>query len=324
MPKYKVLVTDHVFENFDGEKAALESVDAELVIRQAKTPGELTEDVRDADAILNTYLGPIDKALFSVAEKLKIVARYGIGVDTINVADATDRGIMVTNVPDYCVNEVADHALALFLTLARKTAFSDRKIRAGEWSLSYVKPMKAIQGMTVGIVGFGRIGREIAQRVLTFGVQVVFADPFVSEPLEGTVQVDLETLLESSDAIFIQCPSTDETHHLLNQDAFARMKAMPLVINTARGPIVDTDAVVWALKNNRIAGVALDVLEDEEAVVKQDHPLKAFDNVILTPHSAWFSDRAIPQLQRLAAEEVARVLRGERPKSLINPEVWKG
>jgi D-3-phosphoglycerate dehydrogenase len=252
------------------------------------------------------------------------VARYGIGVDTINVADATDHGIMVTNVPDYCVNEVADHAVALFLTLARKTAFSDRKIREGEWSLSYVKPMKAIQGMTVGIVGFGRIGREIAQRVLTFGAQVVFTDPFVSEPLAGTAPVDLDTLLESSDAVFIQCPSTEETYHLLDRSAFERMKARPFLINTARGPIVDTDAVVWALKNDRIAGAALDVLENEEAVVKHDHALKTFDNVILTPHSAWFSDRAIPQLQRLAAEEVARALRGERPRSLINPEVWKG
>jgi D-3-phosphoglycerate dehydrogenase len=175
--------------------------------------------------------------------------------------------------------------------------------------------------MRAGIIGFGRIGRAIAARLQPFVAEVVFADPFIDEETAGAMPVELESLFATCDAIFVQCPAIPETRHLLNRRAFEQMARCPLIVNCARGEIVDTDAVVWALENGLIAGAGLDLLEDEEAVIGCDHPLKQFDNVILTPHSAWFSDAAIPELQRRAAEEMARMLSGDKPSSLVNPEV---
>lgn len=321
MPRFKVVVTDYVFENFDQEKEILGQIDADLIVCQAGDPAELKAEVKDAHGILNTYLGPIDRNLFQEAEKLRIIVRYGIGLDTINVADATELGIMVAYVPDYCVDEVADHALAHFLALARKLVLSDRNVKAGNWSLSYLKPLKGIGEMTAGIVGFGRIGRAIARRLQPFGVSVIFSDPQVSEGSEWCRPAPFETLLEESDAVFVQCPGTEATRHLFNKDVFAKMKKSPIFVNAARGSIVDTDAVVWALEQGKIAGAGLDLLDDEAAVVETDHPLKHFDNVVLTPHSAWYSNRSIRTLQRKGAEEVVRGLTGQRPLALANPEV---
>ncbi|MFH1731698.1 MAG: C-terminal binding protein [Planctomycetota bacterium] len=321
MAKFKVVVTDYVFESFDIEKEVLSAVDAELEVCQCKSADEVVPHLAGTHAILNTYLAGMDAKIFDAAPDLKVIVRYGIGVDTIDVAAATARGVMVANVPDYCVEEVSDHALAHFLALARKIPFSDRKVKGGEWSLSYLKPMKGITDMTAGIIGFGRIGRAIAQRLKPFGLEIVFTDPVGEGDVDGCRRVGLDDLYATCDAIFVQCPATDDTHHLLDRGAFGKMQKRPFIINTARGAIVDTDAVVWALENDKIAGAGLDLLDDEDAVVGSDHPLKKFDNVILTPHSAWYSSAAIAKLQRKGAEEVARVLRGERPKSLVNPEV---
>lgn len=321
MAKFKVVVTDYVFESFDIEREVLSAVDAELEVCQCESADEVVPHLAGTHAILNTYLAGMDAKIFDAAPDLKVIVRYGIGVDTIDVAAATAHGVMVVNVPDYCVEEVSDHALAHFLALARKIPFSDRKVKGGEWSLSYLKPMKGITDMTAGIIGFGRIGRAIAQRLEPFGLEIVFADPVGEGDVDGCRRVELDDLYATCDAIFVQCPSTDETHHLLGREAFGKMQKQPFIINTARGDIVDTDAVVWALENDKIAGAGLDLLDDEDAVVDSDHPLKKFDNVILTPHSAWYSSAAIAKLQRKGAEEVARVLRGERPKSLVNPEV---
>lgn len=320
MSRYRVVVTDHVFDSFDAERDVLEPLGAELVVLQCRSASELIPQVGEADGLLNCYLPGIGPAVFDAAPRLRGVVRYGIGLDTIDIPAATARGILVANVPDYCVDEVADHALAHFLALARKLPRADRKVREGEWSLSYLRPLPAIRAMRVGIIGFGRIGRAIARRLAPFGPEVVFHDPMVRQPAEGAQPVSIETIWETCDAIFVQCPATPATRHLLSFEAFARMQRRPLVINCARGEIVDTDALVWALENDRIAGAGLDLLEDERAVVEHDHPLKRYDNVMLTPHSAWFSDLAIPSLQRRAAEEMARILSGERPLALVNPE----
>ena len=321
MPKFKVVVTDYVFEAFDAEKEVLGAVGAELEVCQCKSVEELIPHLAGTHGLLNTYLPGMGKEVFDNAPDLKVIVRYGIGLDTIDVPEATKHGVIVANVPDYCIEEVSDHALAHFLALARKIPLSDRKAKSGEWSLAYVKPLKGITGMTAGIIGFGRIGRAIAHRLKAFGPDVVFFDPYVSDDTDGCRRVELNDLYATCDVIFVQCPSTEATHHLLNRDAFARMKKKPLVINCARGAIVDTDAVVWALETDKISGAGLDLLEDEDAVVKQDHPLRKLDSVILTPHSAWYSAAAIQKLQRKAAEEVARVLRGEKPNSFVNPEV---
>ena len=323
MPKFKVLITDYVFEHFDAENEVLSAVDAELDIHQAKSADELVPHLAGVSAILNTYLPGIDDKIFAAAPDLKVVVRYGIGVDTIDVAAATARGIMVANVPDYCIDEVSDHAMAHFLSLARKIPFSDRKVKGGEWSLAYVKPMKGITNMTCGVIGFGRIGQAIAGRLKAFGPDVIFADPIGEGDIDGCRRVSLDDLFAESDAIFVQCPSSKATHHLIDRAAIEKMAKKPFIINCARGDVIDTDALVWGLENDKISGAGLDLLDDEDAVVKADHPLKAFDNVTLTPHSAWYSSDALGKLQRMAAQEVARVLRGEKPKSLINPDVLK-
>ena len=321
MAQFKVIVTDYVFEAFDGEREVLAAADADLEVLQCTSAEEVVPHLAGTHGILNTYLAGMDETIFSNAPDLKVIVRYGIGLDTIDVAAATAHGVMVANVPDYCIEEVADHALAHFLALARKIPFSDRKVKAGEWSLGYLKPMKGITDMTCGVIGFGRIGRAIAQRLKAFGCEVVFADPMGEGGVDACRRVTLDELFATADAIFVQCPSTDETKHLIGREAIEKMAKKPFIINTARGAIVDTDAIVWALENDKIAGAGLDLLDDMEAVVEGDHLLKRFDNVILTPHSAWYSSAAITKLQRKAAEEVARVLRGERPKSLVNPDV---
>ncbi|MBT3375541.1 MAG: C-terminal binding protein [Lentisphaerae bacterium] len=321
MANLKVVVTDYVFESFDLERGVLASVPADLVVLQASSASELIPHIDGVHALLNTYLPGMDATVFDAAPELRAVVRYGIGLDTIDVPAATERGIMVANVPDYCVDEVADHALAHFLNLARKISLADGRVKKGEWSLGYVKPLVGIADMTVGVIGFGRIGRAIASRLKPFGAGVVFHDPMVSETQDGCEAVSLEQIYTDCDAIFVQCPAVPETHHLLNREAFEAMAKRPILVNAARGSIVDTDAVVWALENDLIAGAGLDVLEDEHAVLETDHPLKAFENVTLTPHSAWYSAAAIRKLQQKAAEEVARALRGERPLSLANPEV---
>lgn len=323
MAKFKVVVTDHVFESFDIEKEIFASADAELEVRQCESAAELARCLGGVHALLNTYLPGIGKGVFENAPELKVVVRYGIGVDTIDVGEATKHGVVVANVPDYCVEEVADHALAHFLSLARKIVLSHKMVKEGDWSLAYVKPLKGITGMTVGIIGFGRIGRAVAHRIKAFGPTVLFHDPNIPHEVDGCRPAPLDEIYAVCDAIFVQCPGTKETYHLLNQDAFDKMQNKPFIINTARGSIVDTDALVWALENGKIAGAGLDVLEDEKAVVDKNHPLKKRANVVLTPHSAWYSNAAIHKLQRKAAEEVVRVLRGERPRSPANPEVFE-
>lgn len=323
MSKFNVVVTDYVFQSFEAETEVLNGVDASLTVLQCKSVEELKPQIRGAHALLNTYLPGMGADVFDAAPELRIVVRYGIGLDTIDVAEATARGILVANVPDYCIEEVAEHALAHFLCLARKIAYSDKKVKGGEWTLAYVKPLKSIAEMTVGVIGFGRIGRAIAQRAKGFTGNVVYADPVVKGDVDGCRGVSLDALYGECDAIFVQCPATDETRHLLNRAAFEKMKRCPLIINAARGAIVDTDALVWALETGKVSGAGLDVVEDEKGLMEQEHPLRRMDNVVLTPHSAWYSDAAIRKLQRKAAEEVARGLRGERPLSLVNPEVWR-
>ena len=309
MSTFKVVVTDHVFESFDREREILGGIGAELEVFQCKTIDELKPLLKGVHGLMNTYLPGIGAKVFDAAPDLKAIVRYGIGLDTIDLSEATKRGIAVANVPDYCIDEVADHALAHFLTCARKLLLSDRKVKNGEWSLSYVKPLKPLNQMRVGIVGFGRIGQAIAQRLHPFGCDVVFFDPAVRENVYGCVFVTFDALVEKSDAIFIQCPSNDATFHLFDSNVFGQMKNKPILVNCARGKIIDTDAMVEALENGIITAAGLDVLEDEQALMQDtSHPLRRFDNVVITPHSAWFSDTAIPRLQKKAAQEMVKAL----------------
>jgi D-3-phosphoglycerate dehydrogenase / 2-oxoglutarate reductase len=320
----KVLVTDHVFTDFDEERAILAKAGAELEVLQCKTTDELLPRLGGVHGILNTYLSGIGARVFDAAPDLRAVVRFGIGVDTIDIPAATERRILVANVPDYCIDEVADHAMALFLSLVRKLPESDRRMRTEGCTLANLKPLPSIQRMRAGIIGFGRIGRAVAKRLQSFGVEVVFSDPAVPGTLDGCKPVNPDDLLANSDAIFVQCPATKETHHLLNDAAFACMKKSPILINCARAEVVDTPALVRALREGRVRGAGLDLVEDLDAPQPDGPGLKSMDNVILTPHSAWFSDTAIPALKRRGAELMADLLLGKKAESILNPEIWPG
>jgi D-3-phosphoglycerate dehydrogenase / 2-oxoglutarate reductase len=312
----KVVITDYVWDSLDVEKQAMAGI-ADLVALKTKRPEEFLPEAADCDALLNTYAGPITADVIAKMPRCKIIARYGIGVDTIDVEAATAAGVIVTNNPTYCIEEVAEHALALLLACARKVAFYDRMVRAGRWEVPPGKPIFRLAGATLGLVGFGNIARQVAIRAAAFGMRVLFFDPFVQEggPAPGQ-KVELADLLRESDLVSLHPPLTPQTRKMMGDDAFARMKPTAFLVNCARGPIVDTDALVRALDARRIAGCALDTTDPEP--LPDPHPLRGRENVILNPHVAWYSERAMQGLQAGAPAEVRRVLSGEWPVNVVN------
>ena len=317
--RLKVVVTDYVFPSLDPEKQIVAEAGGQLVAAQCKTRDDILALVRGAHAVLNTYYGPINAEVMDAMPDCRIIVRYGIGVDTIDIPAATARGILVANVPDYCIDEVSDHAVAMALSLVRKLPQGDRQVRAGNWKLAPLKPVRRLSNLTVGIIGLGRIGRAIVTKLGVFGPQLLFVDPYAKDAPAGAQSVTLAELYARADIIIVQAPSTPETKHLLDGKAFAAMARKPIIVNCARGELIDTPALIQALQSGQVSGAGLDVIEGAPPL-PADSPLCQFDSVILAPHSAWFSEDALFSLQRLAAMEVARALRGERPKSLLNPE----
>jgi len=318
--KAKVVITDYVWESLDVEKKTLGNL-AELVAMKTKKPEEFLAEAADCDALLNTYAGPITADVMSKMPKCRIIARYGIGVDTIDLDAATRAGIIVTNNPTYCIEEVAEHTMALLLACARKIALYDRLVRAGRWELSPGKPIYRMVGRTLGLVGFGNIARQVAVRAAAFGMNVLYADPFVKDGQfkEPGEKVALDALLAESDFVSLHPPLTPETRKLMNDAAFSKMKPSAFLINCARGPVIDTDALVRALDAKKIAGCALDTTDPEP--LPDPHPLRGRDNVIVAPHAAWYSEQAMAGLQAGAPGEVRRVLSGEWPVNVVNRAV---
>jgi len=318
--KAKVVLTDYVWESLEVEKKILGGL-AELVPLQTKKPEEFLAQAADCDALLNTYAGPITADAMAKMPKCKIIARYGIGVDTIDLEAATRAGIIVTNNPTYCIEEVAEHTMALLLDSARKIAFYDRLVRAGTWAVPPGKPLYRLVGRTLGLVGFGNIARQVAVRAASFGLRVLYADPYVKEGqfAEPGRKVELPELLKESDFVSVHPPLTSQTRGMINDDAFSRMKPGAILINCSRGPVVDTAALVRALDAKRIAGCALDTTDPEP--LPNPHPLRGRDNVIINPHVAWYSETAMVGLQAGAPGEVRRVLTGERPVNVVNKAV---
>ena len=318
--KAKVVITDYVWESLDIEKKTLANL-AELVAMKTKKPEEFLAEAADCDALLNTYAGPITADVMSKMPKCRIIARYGIGVDTIDLDAATRAGIIVTNNPTYCIEEVAEHTMALLLACARKIALYDRLVRAGRWELSPGKPIYRMVGRTLGLVGFGNIARQVAVRAAAFGMNVLYADPFVKDGQfkEPGEKVALDALLAESDFVSLHPPLTPETRKLMNDAAFSKMKPSAFLINCARGPVIDTDALVRALDAKKIAGCALDTTDPEP--LPDPHPLRGRDNVIVAPHAAWYSEQAMAGLQAGAPGEVRRVLSGEWPVNVVNRAV---
>src|SRR5687767_3529234 len=318
--KAKVVLTDYVWESLDVEKKILGDL-GELVPLQTKKPDEFIAQAADCDALLNTYAGPITADVMAKMPKCRIIARYGIGVDTIDLEAATAAGIIVTNNPTYCIEEVAEHAMALLLACARKVVFYDRMVRAGRWEVPPGKPMFRLAGSTLGLVGFGNIARQVAVRAAAFGMKVLYADPFVKEgqfPEPGK-KVELNDLLAQSDFVSVHPPLMPQTRGMINDDAFGRMKPTAWIINCSRGPIIDTAALVRALDAKKIAGCGLDTTDPEP--LPNPHPLRDRENVIVNPHAAWYSEQAMVGLQAGAPGEVRRVLTGEWPVNVVNPAV---
>jgi len=321
---YLVVLTDHVFPDEDAviEQRVLEAAGARLEIHECRDEDRLIEITRHADGLL-VERALITRRVIAGMERCQVIARYGVGYDCIDVPAATEAGIIVCNVPDYCVPEVADHTMALLLDLARSTIKLDAEVRRGIWDVySGGKTNRRIEGQVLGMIGSGRIGRAVAKRALAFGLRLLVFDPYVdAETISsfGGTKVDLEELLRTADFVTLHVPLTAETRHLLSADRIRLMKPTAYVINTARGGLIDQKALTEALQEGRLAGAALDVLEQEPP--SPDDPILKLPNVILNPHAAFYSKGASEDLHRMAAEEVARVLQGKMPKSVVNPAV---
>lgn len=314
MSRFKVVVTDQVFPDVDVERELLAGVDATLEVADGTLDDALARGA-DADALLNTYL-PLDADVFGRLERCRVVARYGIGVDNVDLAAAAKSGVIVTNVPDYCVDEVSTHALALLLALLRRLPEGDAKVRAGGWGLDGLRPMTRLSEVTVGLVGFGRIARRLAQSLEVLGCRLIVHDPFLEPADDLPPLVTMEELLRTSDAVSLHAPLTPGTRGMVDADALALMPAHAVLVNTSRGPLVVLDDVVAALRAGRLRGAGLDVLPEEPP---PPGTLDDVPNLLVTPHTAFYSEQALRESQTKAATQVIKVLTGAEPDYAVTP-----
>jgi len=316
--KFKIALVHTIFPKLDIEHEEVENAGGELVVAKDQTEEEMIKVVKDADAIVTTY-AEVTENIINAAGKCKIIVRTGIGVNNIDIEAATKKGIYVANVPDYCFDEVSDHAVSLALALSRKIVMFDKKVKNNEWNFEGVKPILAMRGQNFGLVGFGNIPKVVAKKVKVFGFNVLAYDPYVKPEMAEEMEVklvDLETLLKESDFVSLHAPLTPETKHLINEKTLKLMKPTAFLVNTARGPLVDEKAIYKALSEKWIAGAGLDVLENEPPAA--DNPLLTLDNIILTPHAAFTSEKAEIALRRKSMQEAVRGAMGEKPKNWVN------
>ncbi|WP_329445525.1 C-terminal binding protein [Streptomyces canus] len=312
-----VLLTDYAWPDDSVERSVIEGAGHTLVSgpaepASAETIEELVAEHRPAGIL--TCWAPVSSLAVEASPDLRIVARLGVGLDNIAVDTATERGVWVTNVPDYCVDEVSDHAVAMVLAWTRGLAVLDREVRRGRWDPAGAR-LRRLSTLTCGIVGFGRIGRATARKLGAFGCRILAHDPHPPKDAPGVELVDLRELLRRSDAVILHVPLTPGTHHLIGADQLALMKPGGLLVNVSRGGLVDTDAVIKALDGGRLDGAAFDVLDSEPHV-----PAGLLDQpgALITPHVAFSSDASVTELRRRAAEEVVRILAGEAPAHPCN------
>lgn len=312
-----VLLTDYAWPDDSVERSVIEGAGHTLVSgpaapASAETVEELVAEHRPAGIL--TCWAPVSATAVGTSPDLRVVARLGVGLDNIAVDTATERGVWVTNVPDYCVEEVSDHAVGMVLAWTRGLAVFDREVRAGRWDPAGAR-LRRLSTLTCGIVGFGRIGRATARKLGAFGCRILAHDPYPPKDVPGVEPVGLEELLRRSDAVILHVPLTPGTHHLIGADQLALMKPGGLLVNVSRGGLVDTDAVIKALDGGQLDGAALDVLESEPHVPAG---LLEQAGALLTPHVAFSSDASVTELRRRAAEEVVRVLAGDAPAHPCN------
>jgi len=322
--KIKVVVLDYDYGEVDIERSIIEGAGFELASAQCKSEDEVIAAAHDAYGVLCHYAPAGARAIESF-EHCRVIARYGTGVDIVDVDAATRHGIQVTNAPnDWCSDEVADHAVTLWLSAAREIVKYDAATHRGEWHWQTGKPIKRLRGSVLGLLSFGAIARAIADRARPFGVEVWAHDPFVkAEEMRGfgVRPVSFSELVEGSDYLLSQAPLNEQTRGLFDEGVLRRMKRSAILVNTARGPIVRDRALYRALKEGWIAGAALDDIEEEPSKRRDwrpENPLFGLDNVIVTPHTAYYSEESIRLVRTIAANEVVRVLTGQRPRSPVN------
>jgi D-3-phosphoglycerate dehydrogenase len=318
----RVVVTDHVFGGLDIEHSLLDPLGVELVEAPTTDERTLIDLARGASGLLVCYAKVTEPVVRVAAEGgCRVIARYGIGYDNVDVEAASRHGIVVTNVPDYCIGEVADHAMALLVALARGIVDAVVEVRRGGWSMPRAGIYR-LQGRRLAVIGVGRIGRAVVRRAHSFGLDVVGFDPLLVDwDVAGLSRAhSLEEAVGEAHFVSLHAPQTPENHHLINDRTISFMRRAPIVVNTARGGLVDLDAVGRALDDGRLGGVGLDVTEVEP--LPPDHPLRSHPRALISPHMAFYSVEAQAQLQRRAAEEVARVLRGEPPRCPVNTPAY--
>ena len=317
----KVVMTDYDFPSLALIRDRVEAINAEFVATQCKTPEDVIELCREADAVITEYYNPLDRRIINQMKHCQAIVRTGIGYDTVDLEAATDHGIYVVNIPAYSLDEVSDHALMLLLASARKLPLLNDSVRRGGWDFKIAQPTLRLRGQTLGIVGYGRIGQKLQPKAAALGLHVIAYDPYNDPhaPPKNVPSVSFEALLSESDYISIHAPLTPVTGGMFDEAAFRQMKPTAYLINTARGPIVQLESLYQALKQGWISGAGMDVLETEP--IDPSHPILKFANFIVTPHCAWYSEGAKEELLRTVAEEVVRTLQGQRPLSVVNPAV---
>lgn len=314
----QIYVTDATYAHHNHEKSALEGYEYTLTVRQCRSATDVINECADAQVLLNQY-APLTREVFAALPQLKIVVRYGVGFDSVDVAAASEHGVMVVNIPDYGVQEVADHTLALLLSMVRKIPQIDTAVRSGIWNDNLFHPIIGLHKKQLGLLGFGNIAREVAKRAHAFNMQVMAYDPFVPATHftdHNVTSATWESVLTQSDIVCIHLPLNRETTHFINAERLALMKPTSYLINTARGGIIHSADLAEALRTNTIAGAALDVLDHEP--MPADHPLRGIDNCLVTCHVAWYSEDSLVRLQYYAGLEIARWLAGGLPKSIVN------
>jgi len=318
MNKYKVVVSDNRHGDYSIETEVLKEANAEVVVANCFTVGEMIETCKDADGIL-LDMAPLTGEVIMKLEKCKVVSRYGVGYDNVKVDVCTQKGIYVANVPDYCAEDVSDHALALLLACVRNISLKDRLVRLGKWNVAK-EGIRRIKGKTFAIMGFGMIARRLCQKLAGLGLgKILVYDPYIAEEQiasYGAVKVNFEQAIKDADYISLHMPVTSETKNLINCEAISRMKSNVIIINTSRGQLIDDAALIDALKNRKIGGAGLDTHHSEP--LPENSPYFVLDNCILTDHTAYFSEEAIIELKTKAAENIRDVLLGGKPRYPVN------
>jgi len=317
---YKVVITDYYYPDLNEEKKVFNGTGIKIVDcnGKCKTEEDVIKYTKDADAIITQFV-PITKKVIDNLNKCKVIVRYAIGLDIIDIKAATEKKIMIANVPDYCIEEVSNQALTLTLAVLRKLTIADRETRKGNWSYKNTEPLYRLSKMNLGIIAFGKIAREFVKKAEVLGFKNIFIyDPYFKDlkKFQNYNFVSLETLLKNSDVVSIHAPVTEETKFMINKDTLKLMKKGSCLINTSRGYLINEEDLIESLKNKRLGGVGLDVLNTEG--ISKNHPLLQFDNVIITPHMSWYSVESIMELQRKVAEQVKEALLEGKPDYLVN------